>query len=96
LRLVHLAHCATHVCRGRWRLLEWQIGAAYEDAIPEDEIAEAITIAMFPGSIPRFVEACGVWLRLIREQRVPASERYRAWARLSGQGGFDEAAGVTS
>jgi alkylhydroperoxidase/carboxymuconolactone decarboxylase family protein YurZ len=96
LRLVHLAQCATHVCRGRWRLLEWQIEAAYEDEVPEDEIAEAITIAMFPGSIPRFVEACAVWLRLIREERVRASDRYRAWARLAGQGGFDEAAGLAS
>ncbi len=44
------------VCRARWRLLEWQIEAAYAAAVPEDEIAEAITLAMFPGSIPRFVE----------------------------------------
>jgi len=95
LRLVHLAQCATHVCRARWRLLEWQIEAAYADAVPEDDIAEALTIAMFPGSIPRFVEACGVWLRLIKEGRVPASDRYRAWSRLAGQGGFDEVAGLS-
>jgi alkylhydroperoxidase/carboxymuconolactone decarboxylase family protein YurZ len=96
LRLVHLAQSATHVCRGRWRLLEWQIAAAYEDGVPEDEIAEAISIAMFPGSIPRFVEACGVWLGMIARGEVPASPRYRAWARLSGQGGFDEASGISS
>jgi hypothetical protein len=46
---------------------------------------------MFPGSIPRFVEACGVWRALIADGRVAASERYRAWAALTGQGGFDEA-----
>jgi hypothetical protein len=90
-RLVHLAHCAVQVCRARWRLLEWQIEAAYAAAVPEDEIAEAITLAMFPGSIPRFVEACGVWRALIADGRVAASERYRAWAALTGQGGFDEA-----
>ena len=96
LRLVHLAQCATHVCRGRWRLLAWQIAAAYEDQVPEDEIAEAISIAMFPGSIPRFVEACGVWLGMIERGEVPASPRYQAWAKLAGQGGFDQAAGYTS
>jgi hypothetical protein len=90
-RLVHLAQCAVQVCRARWRLLEWQIEAAYAAAVPEDEIAEAITLAMFPGSIPRFVEACGVWRALIADGRVAASERYRAWAALTGQGGFDEA-----
>ncbi len=91
LRLVHLAQCAVHVCRARWRLLEWQLAAAYEDAVPEDEIAEAISLAMFPGSVPRFVEACAVWQRLILDSTLPASPRYRGWARLTGQGGYDEA-----
>ncbi|MBN8872149.1 MAG: hypothetical protein J0H67_04880 [Rhodospirillales bacterium] len=91
LRLVHLAQCAVHVCRARWRLLGWQLRAAYEDGVPEDEIAEALTLAMFPGSIPRFVEACRVWLELIQDGTLPASPRYQAWARLAGQGGHDEA-----
>lgn len=94
LRLVHLAQCAVHVCRARWRLLEWQLAAAYEDAVPEDEIAEAISITMFPGSVPRFVEACAVWQRLILDGALPASPRYQGWARLTGQGGYDEASGV--
>ncbi|MFT8244855.1 carboxymuconolactone decarboxylase family protein [Roseomonas sp. BN140053] len=95
LRLVHLAQCAVHVCRARWRLLEWQLAAAYADAVPEDEIAEALSLAMFPGSVPRFVEACGVWRDLIAAGTLPASPRYLAWARLTGQGGFDEATGLT-
>jgi len=95
-RLVHLAQCAVQVCRARWRVLEWQIEAAYADNVPEDEIAEAITLAMFPGSIPRFVEACGVWRSMIAAGRVAASERYRAWAALTGQGGFDEVLAKTS
>ena len=94
LRLVHLAQCAVHVCRARWRLLEWQLTAAYADAVPEDEVAEALSLAMFPGSVPRFVRACSVWRRLIADGTLPASPRYRAWARLTGQGGFDEASGV--
>jgi hypothetical protein len=89
---VHLAQCAVQVCRARWRVFGWQLEAAYEDAVPEDEIAEAITLAMFPGSVPRFVEACGVWRGMIAAGRLPASERYRTWANFEGQGGFDEAA----
>jgi hypothetical protein len=64
--------------------------------VPEDEIAEAITLAMFPGSIPRFVEACGVWRGMIAAGRVAASDRYKAWAALTGQGGFDEVLTKTS
>jgi len=91
LRLVHLAMSAVHVCRARWRPLGWQLAAAYEDKVPEDEIAEALTLAMFPGSVPRFVEACGVWQKLIADGTLPASDRYQMWARMSGQGGYDEA-----
>lgn len=96
VRLVHLAGCAVQVCRARWPLLEWHLEAAYEDGVPEDQIAEAISIPMFPGSVPRFVEACGVWQRMVLHGRLPASDRYRAWARLSGQGGYDEASGIAA
>lgn len=88
LPLVHLAQCGVHVCRAQWRLLGWQLQAAYADAVAEDAIAEALTLAMFPGSVPRFVEACGVWLRLIADGTLAASERYRAWARIAGQDGY--------
>lgn len=91
LRLVHLAQLAVHVCKARWRVLRWQIVAAYEDGVPEGEIAEALSLAMFPGSIPRFVEACGVWREMIAHNEVPASRPYRIWAEFEGQGGFDEA-----
>jgi alkylhydroperoxidase/carboxymuconolactone decarboxylase family protein YurZ len=91
LRLVHLAQCAAHVCRAHWRVLGWQLEAAYADAVPEDDIAEALTLAMFPGSVPRFVKACGVWRNLILDGTLPASDRYRTWARLSGQDGFTPA-----
>ncbi len=86
LRLVHLAQCAAHVCRGQYRVLGWQIEAAYADGVPEDEIAEALTLAMFPGSVPRFVRACGVWRGLIADGVVAASAGYRAWAAMSQEG----------
>ena len=91
-RLAHLAGCAVQVCRARWRLLEWQIEAAYAEGVPEDEIAETLAIAMFPGSVPHFVEACGVWQRMIAAGQVQASARYRVWGTMSGQGGYDDVA----
>jgi alkylhydroperoxidase/carboxymuconolactone decarboxylase family protein YurZ len=93
MRLVHLAQLAVQVCRAQWLPLRWQIEAAYADAVPEDEVAEALSLAMFPGSIPRFVEACGVWRGMIAEGAVAASARYRAWAEMTGQGGYDETRG---
>jgi alkylhydroperoxidase/carboxymuconolactone decarboxylase family protein YurZ len=91
LRLVHLAQLSVHVCKARWGVLRWQIAAAYDDGVPEGEIAEALTLAMFPGSIPRFVEACGVWQKMIAADEVAASAPYRIWANFEGQGGYDEA-----
>lgn len=95
-RLVHLAACAVQVCRARWRLLEWCLAAAYAEGVPEDEIAEAISLAMFPGSVPRFVNACAVWQRMILGGALPASPRYQTWARMTGQGGYDEASGAAA
>ena len=90
IRLVHLTGLAVQVCRARWRPFAWHLEAAYADAVQEDEMAEAISLAMFPGSVPYFVEACAEWRRLILEGTLPASDRYQAWARMTGQGGHDE------
>ena len=94
MRLVHLAGLAVQVCRARWRPFAWHLEAAYADSVPEEDMAEAISLAMFPGSVPRFVEACAEWRRLIAEGALPASPRFQAWARLTGQGGHDEATGT--
>jgi alkylhydroperoxidase/carboxymuconolactone decarboxylase family protein YurZ len=95
MRLVHLAGLAVQVCRARWRPFGWHLEAAYADAVEEEAMAEAISLAMFPGSVPRFVEACGHWRRMIAEGALPASPRFRAWAALTGQGGHDEATGLS-
>lgn len=86
-RLVHMAACAVQTCRGDWAGLAWQIRAAYAAAIPEEELAEAISLTMFPASVPYFVEAAKVWQGLIARDEVPASAPFRVWATLSGQGG---------
>ena len=95
--MVHLAHmavAAVFTCKADWQLFEWQLCAAYEDGIDELELAEALSLSMFPGSVPNFVEAAGVWRDLILTGRVKASPGFAAWADLSGQGGYDEVAGV--
>jgi alkylhydroperoxidase/carboxymuconolactone decarboxylase family protein YurZ len=90
-RLGVLAAAAVHACHADWKLLERAIVLAYGHNVPEMELAEALSLVMFPGSVPRFVEAAGVWLALIRAGRVVPSPVFAAWARLEGQGGFDEA-----
>ena len=95
LPLAHMTACAIHACRANWPGLRWQIVAAYADKVDETGLAEALSVAMFPGSVPNYVEAAGVWRRLIVDGDVPASDAFVQWAELSGQGGYDEASGVT-
>jgi alkylhydroperoxidase/carboxymuconolactone decarboxylase family protein YurZ len=91
-RLAHLCGIAVLTCKAQWPALEWQICAAYAAAVPEMELAEALSLTMFPGSVPYFVEAARVWRELIVAGRVAASPGFDAWARMTGQGGYDEAA----
>lgn len=93
--LVEMAMAAAQACRRGWGELAWHIRGAYAAGADEYELAEAISYVMFPGSVPNFVDACGVWLELIRDGAVEASPPFRAWAELEGQGGFDEATGKT-
>ena len=94
--LVEMAMAAAQACRRGWDEVAWHIRGAYAASADEYELAEAISYVMFPGSVPNFVDACGVWLQLIRDGDVEASPPFRAWAELEGQGGFDEATGKTS
>lgn len=86
-RLVHMAACAVQTCMGAWDGLRWQLRAALEAGVPETELAEALSLTMFPGSVPYFVEAAKHWRAMIRAGEVPASPAFRAWADLPGQEG---------
>lgn len=90
--LVTLADMTARVCLDQHEALGWAICDAYTQDAGEPGIAEALMLTMFPASVPRYVRAAEVWLNLIRDGKVPASAPYLAWAQLSGQGGFDEAA----
>lgn len=92
--LAHMAACAVHTGSGNWRGLKWQLQAAYEAGVNELQLAEALSLAMFPGSVPFYVRAAEVWRQLILEDAVPAGDLFKQWAIISGQGGYDEASGV--
>ncbi len=94
LWIAEIGLAAVHQCHRRWFWVAEHIRGAYRADADEDALAEGLSLAMFPGGVPNFVDACGLWHRLIVEGAVPASPPYAAWARLTGQGGFDEASGV--
>lgn len=86
-----LCACSVHAAGGRFTWLRHALVAAYDRQVAEVDLAEALSIMMFPGSVPYFVEAARVWLELIRSGQVQASPAFAAWAALQGQGGYDEA-----
>ena len=92
-RLAWMSACAIHAARADHELLKWSLIAANQSEVPDLDLAEALSIMMFPGSVPYFVEAARIWLELIRAGRVKPSEALAAWAALDGQGGYDEASG---
>ena len=83
--LVEVALAAVHTTRKAWWELALHIRGAYREAVPEVELAEGISYAMFPGSIPNFVDACGVWQGMIERGEVPASEAFRLWGAAAKQ-----------
>jgi len=90
-RLAHLCAVSVHTCTAAWDALAWHLCAAYQAQVPETELAEALSLTMFPGSVPYFVEAAAVWRQLILDGRVSPSAAFRTWAEIAGQGGYDEA-----
>lgn len=96
IELAHMAAAGVFTSIGNWVGLEWQICAAYEDGVDEHGLAEALSLAMFPGGVPNYVDAADVWRELVVSGRVQASPEFETWARLSGQGGYDEASGVAA
>jgi len=90
-RLAVLAAAAVHAARADHGRLRAAIRRAYAEGVTEADLAEALSLVMFPGSVPYFVEAARVWLELIRSGEVTPSPAFAAWAGLDGQGGYDEA-----
>ncbi|MEM1412800.1 MAG: hypothetical protein AAGH19_10630, partial [Pseudomonadota bacterium] len=95
LATAYLCVIAAHACAGAWPLFRWQLSAAIADQVDEGTIVEALLFMAFLGSVPNFARACGAWQAMILAGEVSASEAFRTWAELSGQGGYDEATGVS-
>ena len=93
--IVEIGMAAAHQCHRRWNWVAEHIVGAYGEGADETAIAEGLSLAMFPGGVPNFVDACEVWRELIVGGKVEASAPFRAWAEMTGQGGFDEASGKT-
>ena len=89
---VEMALSAIHTAHRNWWELSLHIKGAYAAGVSEMELAEAISYAMFPGSIPNFVDACGVWQGMIARGEAPASPVFALWgASAAEQKGFDGA-----
>jgi hypothetical protein len=91
--IVEIGMAAAHQCHRRWFWVGEHIKGAYAAGAKEMAIAEGLALAMFPGGVPNFVDACDVWREIIVAGDVEATEPFRAWADMIGQGGFDEASG---
>lgn len=88
--------CLAHLSAQSGARSTWGVQAAielcYDRAVPEEKMAEAMSVAMWPCGANCFHDAAGVWLDLIRSGRVAASESFQAWARLPSQDGLELAA----
>jgi alkylhydroperoxidase/carboxymuconolactone decarboxylase family protein YurZ len=87
---VEMTLAAIHTTRKAWWELAVHIRGAYAAGVAEIDLAEALSYAMFPGSIPNFVDACAVWQGMIARGEVPASPAFQLWgAAAAEQAGFD-------
>ncbi|WP_198379620.1 hypothetical protein [Roseomonas sp. KE2513] len=81
-----LARLAAHAARGRLWALEVELEAAYGVGIDERQMAEAISLIIWPRGVNPFVRAAETWLRLLRSGRVLPSPAFAAWAAVDDQG----------
>jgi alkylhydroperoxidase/carboxymuconolactone decarboxylase family protein YurZ len=84
--LIHMAMAAIHGCLQRVDELKWHIAECYRLQASEQELAEAISYVMFSGSVPFFIETCGVWQNMIRDGEVQASATFKLWANMDQAG----------
>jgi alkylhydroperoxidase/carboxymuconolactone decarboxylase family protein YurZ len=87
--VTHLALAAMHATKGRKWGLSAHILGVYQHGKREDALVEALSLIMWPVGVNHFLDACGVWVRMMTNGEVSASSRYMAWADVPGQGGHD-------
>ncbi|WP_173934614.1 hypothetical protein [Chelativorans sp. Marseille-P2723] len=87
--VVHLALAALHAASGNKWGLRAHIRALYELQPREDALVEALSLIMWPVGVNHFLDACGVWVEMMKSGEVTPSERFRVWADLPRQDGHD-------
>ena len=86
--LMRLGLLAAHtVRRDHWGLSQ-EIQACYTAGVAEAKMVETLSLPIWPCGVNRFVEACDVWLNLMREGKVQPSPSFKAWADTPDQDGF--------
>lgn len=86
--LARLALIGLHTaCEEIWGL-RVVLESAYALEVPEPCMAEAMSLAIWPRGVNRFVKATEAWLGLLQSGRVTPSPAFRAWAAVAGQGAF--------
>ncbi len=88
--VTHLALAAMHATKGRKWGLSAHIRGVYQNGKREDALVEALSLIMWPVGVNHFLDACGVWVDLMKKSEVSASSRYKVWAEVPDQGGHDQ------
>lgn len=86
---LHLARyllLAVHTTFGHKWGVEQELLALYDTGGDEGKMAESISLPFWASGVNRMIDACEIWLQLIRSGRVPASDSIRTWADTAGQG----------
>ncbi len=86
--LAHLALLAAFSSRDQHWGLEVELEDCYAHGVSEPKIAEALSLVLWPCGVNRFLEASGVWLKLLQSGKVTPSEPFQAWADTPDQEGF--------
>jgi hypothetical protein len=84
----HLALLVAFASRDQHWGLEVELEDCYARGVAEAKIAEALSLVLWPCGVNRFLEASGVWLKLLQSGKVTPSEPFKAWADTPNQGGF--------
>ena len=84
--LARICLAAIHAASDQPWGLALELEAALRLGVAEAELAEALSLIIWPRGVNRFVRAAECWLALIRAGQVPASEAFRAWAAAPDQG----------
>ncbi len=86
--LARLALIGAHTAEEELWGLRVVLESAYALGVDEARMAEAMSLAIWPRGVNRFVKATAVWLDLLQSGRVTPSPAFRAWAEVAGQGAF--------